>query len=42
MRFFVAITLLFFLAACGARGAPEAPPGSQPPKDEPIVLDKLI
>lgn len=42
MRFLVTLLLLFSLAACGARGAPEAPPGSKPPSDEPIVLDKLI
>jgi predicted small lipoprotein YifL len=42
MRFIVSMLLLLALAACGARGAPEAPPGSKPPADEPIVLDKII
>jgi predicted small lipoprotein YifL len=30
------------LAACGARGGLEPPPGAEPKKDEPIVLDKII
>lgn len=43
-RNLIAVLLLSgLLAACGARGALEAPPGSlkQPP-DKPITLDKII
>lgn len=30
------------LASCGVRGPLEAPPGAQPPANEPTILDPLI
>src|SRR4029079_13194388 len=38
------LSLAGLLAACGVRGAPQPPPGSDPNKNKnrPIVLDKLI
>lgn len=38
------LILAGLLAACGVRGDPEPPPGSDPNKNKnrPIVLDKLI
>ena len=31
------------VSACGVRGDPEPPPGSQPPnKDDPFVLDPVV
>jgi hypothetical protein len=38
------LILAGLLAACGVRGAPERPPGTDPNKNQnrPIVLDKLI
>jgi hypothetical protein len=38
------LILAGLLAACGVRGAPQPPPGSDPNKNKnrPIVLDKLI
>lgn len=45
LRLLVASAVLSgLLVACGVRGDPEPPPGSDPNKnkDRPIVLDKLI
>jgi predicted small lipoprotein YifL len=38
------LVLAGLLAACGVKGDPEPPPGSDPNKNKnrPIVLDKLI
>jgi predicted small lipoprotein YifL len=41
-RLIVAIGLALTLAACGVRGDLDPPPGSEPKKDEPIILDKII
>ena len=38
----VASALALTLAACGVRGDLDPPPGSEPKKDEPIILDKII
>jgi predicted small lipoprotein YifL len=41
-RLIVASVLALTLAACGVRGDLDPPPGSEPPKDKPIILDKII
>jgi predicted small lipoprotein YifL len=41
-RTIVLAALALALAACGVRGDLEPPPGSEPKKDEPFILDKII
>jgi predicted small lipoprotein YifL len=41
-RMIVLSALALTLAACGVRGDLDPPPGSEPKKDHPIVLDKII
>jgi len=43
-KFLPLLFLAGLLGACGVKGDPEPPPGSDPNKnkDRPIVLDKLI
>lgn len=41
-RLIVLSALALTLAACGVRGDLDPPPGSEPKKDEPIILDKII
>ena len=36
------VILAALVAACGVRGNPEPPPGSQPKKDDPFVLDPVV
>ena len=44
LRIMAVMALALGLAACGARGPLEPPPGAEstPPPEEPIVLDKLV
>jgi predicted small lipoprotein YifL len=41
-RLIVVSALALTLAACGVRGDLDPPPGAEPKKDEPIILDKII
>ena len=41
-RMIVVSALALALAACGVRGDLDPPPGSEPQKDEPFLLDKII
>lgn len=38
----VVSALALALAACGVRGDLEPPPGSEPKKNDPFILDKII
>jgi len=44
LRILAVLALALGLAACGARGPLEPPPGAEslPPPEEPFVLDKLV
>jgi predicted small lipoprotein YifL len=41
-RMIVVSVLALALAACGVRGDLEPPPGSEPKKNDPFILDKII
>ncbi|HEY7748289.1 MAG TPA: lipoprotein [Aestuariivirgaceae bacterium] len=41
-RLIVWSAIAVVLAACGVRGDLDPPPGAEPKKDEPIILDKII
>jgi len=41
-RLLTPATIALLLAACGAGGAPEPPPGYEQPRDDSFVLDPLV
>jgi predicted small lipoprotein YifL len=41
-RLIIVSAMALGLAACGVRGDLDPPPGSEPKKDEPFILDKII